>query len=111
MTRHTLIGCFVAVAAGATLFAAADAPLANAVQKMDRTSIRYLLERKSAVNVAQPDGMTALHWAAYQDDLELVDRLLRAGADVRSANIYGVTPLSLACTNGNVAMVERFLGA
>jgi ankyrin repeat protein len=78
---------------------------------MDRAAIRNLLERPTDVNASQPDGMTALHWAAYQDDLELVDRLLRAGATVRATNRYGVTPLSLACTNGNVAMVERLLAA
>ena len=32
---------------------------------------------------------------------------MRAGADVKAANRYGVTPLSLACTNGNDALVER----
>ena len=52
-----------------------------------------MLDKKAAVNTAQPDGTTALHWAAYHDDLELVSRLLDAGADVRAANRYGVTPL------------------
>ena len=37
--------------------------------------------------------------------------LLRAGANVKAANRYGVTPLSLACTNGNGAMVELLLKA
>jgi ankyrin repeat protein len=117
MTRHTIIvGSLICLAfAGATGVAAApvsdNAALATAVQKMDRGAIRQLLEHRSDVNGSQPDGMTALHWAAYQDDLELVDRLVRAGANVRAANQYGVTPLSLACTNGNVAMVERFLAA
>jgi ankyrin repeat protein len=114
MTRHTLIGGWLmfGVLAGAALHAAAaDAPLANAVQQMDRAAVRRLLERPADVNASQPDGMTALHWAAYQDDLDLVDRLLKAGANVRATNRYGVTPLSLACTNGNVAMVERLLTA
>ena len=53
--------------------------------------------------------MTALHWAAYQDDLETAELLVRAGANVKAANRYGVTPLSLACTNGNAAMVELLL--
>ena len=35
----------------------------------------------------------------------------RAGANVKAANRYGVTPLSLACTNGNAAMVELLLKA
>jgi ankyrin repeat protein len=114
MTRHTLIGGWLmfGMLGGAALHAAAaDAPLANAVQQMDRVTVRRLLERPTDVNASQPDGMTALHWAAYHDDAELVDRLLKAGANVRATNRYGVTPLSLACTNGNVAMVERLLDA
>ena len=51
------------------------------------------------------------HWAAYRDDLELATLLVHNKADVKAANRYGVTPLSLACTNGNAAMVELLLGA
>ena len=93
-----------------TLIAAgSDAPLADAAEKMDRASIRTLLQHGIDVNAPQVDGMTALHWAAYQDDLETMKLLLRGGADVTATNRYGVTPLSLACTNGNVAMVELLL--
>ena len=45
--------------------------------------------------------MTALHWATYHDDREMAGQLLRAGASVKAANRYGVTPLALACTNGS----------
>ena len=56
--------------------------------------------------------MTALHWAAYHDDRGDGRRCcVRAGANVKAANRYGVTPLSLACTNGNGAMVELLLQA
>jgi ankyrin repeat protein len=55
--------------------------------------------------------MTALHWSAYQDDLETAELMVRAHASVKAENRYGVTPLSLACTNGNAAMVELFLNA
>jgi ankyrin repeat protein len=78
---------------------------------MDRARVRALLKRHAAVNAPQADGMTALHWAAYQDDLDLAKLLVRAGANVKAANRYGVTPLSLACTNGNGAMVEMLLKA
>ena len=90
---------------------AAEAPLATAVQRMDRGTIHQLIEKRADVNATQPDGTTALHWAAYHDDLELVNRLLKAGARAVVPNRYGVTPLSLACTNGNAAMIERFLEA
>lgn len=52
-----------------------------------------------------------LDTAVYNDDLETVQRLVRAGADVKAPNRYGVTPLSLACSNGNGAMVQLLLGA
>ena len=86
-----------------------DAALAAAVQRSDRAAIRVLLDKKVGINGAQPDGTTALHWAAYHDDLDLVGRLVGAGADVRAANRYGVTPLAIACQNGNAAMITKFL--
>ena len=73
--------------------------------------IRALLQQHVDVNAPQVDGMTALHWAAYQDDLEMAELLVHAGANANAANRYGVTPLSLACTNGNGAMVELLLKA
>ena len=51
------------------------------------------------------------HSAVYQDDLVTAQRLVRAGADVNAANRYGITPLSLACTNGSAPMVELLLKA
>ena len=85
--------------------------LADAAEKMDRTRIRALLKQRVDVNTPQVDGMTALHWATYQDDLEIAKLLVRTGANAKAANRYGVTPLSLACTNGNGAMVELLLKA
>ena len=56
-------------------------------------------------------GEGDLHLAAHRDDLESVDRLVKAGADVKAANRYGMTPLSLACTNGNAALIQVLLKA
>src|SRR5580765_1965279 len=106
---------FLATSASVLVFATtlhaapARAPLADAVEKMDRSAVRALLKQRAPVNTPQADGMTALHWAAYQDDLEIARLLVRAGANVKAANRYGVTPLSLACTNGNAAMIEMLL--
>jgi len=87
------------------------APLADAAEKLDRARVRALLTQHADVNTPQPDGMTALHWATYQDDLDLTTLLVRAGANVKAASRYGITPLSLACTNGNGAIVELLLKA
>jgi ankyrin repeat protein len=57
------------------------------------------------------DGSTALHWAAYRDDLDKADQLIRAGANVNAANDLGVTPLWTASLNGSTPMVRRLLAA
>jgi ankyrin repeat protein len=101
------------IAASVATATAADAPLADAAEASDRARIRTLLEQRVDANSAQVDGMTALHWAAEHDDLETARLLLgaRARANANAANRYGVTPLSLACTAGNTAMVELLLDA
>ena len=91
--------------------AASRAPLADAAERMDRARIRALLKQARRRERAQVDGMTALHWAAYTTICETAELLVRAGANVKAANRYGVTPLSLACTNGNGAIVELLLKA
>ena len=63
------------------------------------------------VGARQPDGATALHWAAHRDDLATAERLLAAGAAPDAANDYGVTPIFLAATNGSAALVGRLLAA
>jgi ankyrin repeat protein len=41
----------------------------------------------------------------------MADELVRAGANVKAANRFGATPLSLACTNGSAAMIGELLKA
>ncbi len=107
-----VIGLFAALLPAAAFAAASfEARLADAVERNERGRVEALLAAGADVNAAQPDGMTALHWAAYRDDLEAARKLLRAGADVTAENRYGVTPLTPACINGNGAMVELLLAA
>ena len=73
--------------------------------------MRTLIEQKADVNQAQVDGMTALHWSAYHDDLETAKLLVYAKANVKAVNRYGVTPLSLACASGDEALVKLLLDA
>jgi ankyrin repeat protein len=112
--RRKSIGMFaiaVLLATAGVRAAGSEALVADAAEKLDRAKIRALLKQRADVNAPQVDGMTALHWAAYQDDLETAGLFVRAGANVKAANRYGVMPLSLACTNGNSEMVELFLKA
>jgi ankyrin repeat protein len=91
--------------------AAADTRLADAAKNQDREAVRTALRRGDDVNGKQPDGTTALHWAAEWNDLETADLLIKARASANVANDLGVTPLSLACTNGSSEMVLRLLNA
>ena len=102
----------VALAAFALPLSASPASLATAAETRDLATLHQRLAAAPAeVDAAQPDGMTALLWAAYHDETDAVRALLAAGADPRRANRYGVTALSLACQNGNVALVEALLAA
>ena len=88
-----------------------ELPLIEAAKTGDRLAAGRLLTAGTDPNTAQPDGTTALHWAAYRDDPALVDLLLRAGAAAEAANRYGVEPLSLAAARGHGVVVERLLAA
>src|SRR6185436_17091542 len=54
---------------------------------------------------------SALHWAVYHNDVDLIGRLLAAGADVNARNDYGATPLSEAAVVGNVQVLKKLLSA
>ncbi len=114
-TKLQACALFAALAAQAPAALAAEAPdqrLIEAARRQDHAAARGLLKsRAEDVNARQPDGATALLWAAQWDDLEMADLLLAAGAEVGAANDYGVSPLSMAATNGSDAMVARLLKA
>ncbi|MGH9145303.1 MAG: ankyrin repeat domain-containing protein [Vicinamibacterales bacterium] len=79
--------------------------------KRDTIAVRALLAQGVDVNAPGSDGTPALHWLVRVDELETARQLTRAGADATRADRYGVTPLSLACANGNAAMIRLLLEA
>jgi ankyrin repeat protein len=92
---------------------AKPAPLVEAVRARDQaTALRLLRGAKSGMATERAvDGTTALHWAVYNDDAMLVERLIAAGADVNAKNDYGATPLSQAAVVGDVQVIRRLLKA
>jgi ankyrin repeat protein len=88
-----------------------DLRLVEAVKQRDAKAVESLIREKMDINAAQPDGATALHWAAHWDDVTTAEWLIAGGANVNAANDYGVAPLFLACTNGSGAMAELLLKA
>lgn len=63
------------------------------------------------VNVPAPDGSTALMWATYNVDREMVSALLKRGAKVNVQNRYGDSALTEAVKLGDVELVRMLLGA
>lgn len=86
-----------------------DRRIVDAARARDMARVEALIAERAPVHGRQPDGATALHWAAHWDDDRIAERLLKAGADVNAENELGVTPLDLACTNASVSMVRRLV--
>lgn len=102
---------WVLTAALSVIAAHGASRLPDAAMNADHQTLRTLIDQKADVNAAQPDGMTALHWAVRLDDLETAKLLLHAGANVQAVNRFGLTPLAIAASNANTAMIRLLLAA
>ena len=85
--------------------------LLNASKKQDWEAVSALLKQKADVNTKQADGATALLWAVYWDNEDIVNQLINSKADVNTGNDIGVTPLLLAVKNRNAEIVAILLDA
>ena len=89
-----------------------DGELLDATSRGDVAAVRSLLAEGADPNVAQGDGLTALHVAAQEGNLEIAGLLLDAGANVEAkTRIGGYTPLHLAGGGAHAAVVRALLGA
>ena len=89
-----------------------SAPVADAAMRGDGAAVRALVATGADVNVAQGDGMTALHWAANRGDSSLTVVLLRAKARLAATTrVGGFTPLHVASQSGATGVVRALLAA
>jgi len=108
--RVSAFGAFVATALLSGV--PEDTRVADAAQHDDVAAVRSLLQEGADVNAAQADGMTALHWAARNDDAELVTVLAYAGANLEATTrLGGYTALHLAARRGQGDVVRALLEA
>ena len=105
-----LLACFL-IGAMPSLAYAAGSDVADAAQRKDIAALRAMVTKKVNVNAPQPDGTTALLWAAHWNDVEAVKLLLRAGANAAATNRFGASALSEAATSGNADVVKVLLEA
>ena len=88
----------------------AESPIADAAMNGDVESVRLLIRSGEEVNAAQGDGMTALHWAAENGNVEMLEMLLSAGANSEAVTRLGrYTPLHLASKMGVESSVISLL--
>jgi ankyrin repeat protein len=88
-----------------------DLRLLEAVKRRDQKMFTALLQARVDVNVAQPDGATALAWAVHLGERRMAEALLDAGARANTADEYGETPVTLAAANGDAALLQRLIAA
>ena len=83
--------------------------LAKAVSNGQRDQAFMLLDNGSDVDARLADNSTALLYAAYQGDTELVKELLESGANPDIRNNYGAFALSEAAQINNADIVALLL--
>lgn len=79
--------------------------------------VRELLLRGCAINTANGEGLTALHFACEKDHVAVVDALLAAHVDghpllqldLNAQDKHGWTPLHCAVHHGSAACLQRLL--
>jgi uncharacterized protein len=92
--------------------ALAQETLADLVRSGQREAVLAAITSPDIdVNVADPDGSTALLWATYKVDHEVVRALLKAGAKPDITNHYGAAPLTEAVKLADVELVRMLLDA
>ena len=60
------VGLVMLLVTSNSVAALSGARIADAAEKKDLAKVAPLIKQGADVNASQPDGMTALHWAAYR---------------------------------------------
>jgi ankyrin repeat protein len=84
--------------------------LFKAAQNGDVEAIQNILnEKEMDVDVADENGLTALHLASSRGHLQVAKLLLENGAKINQKGMFDKTALHLAATNGHFAVAELLL--
>lgn len=108
--RCTLIMSVLLMGLSVSLLAA-EQSLLKTVEAGDHESALAMIRAEAEINIPSVDGTTPLHWAVYNQNVELVERLILAGADVNAINDYGSSPMTEAAAVGHSEIIALLLAA
>jgi ankyrin repeat protein len=103
--------CLAALLCLGTTAALAVETLPEFVNAGEREAALELVAGGADVNQRSVDGTTALHWAVYKQDVELVQALLARDADPDARNDYDATPMTVASEHGNFPVMQALVAA
>jgi ankyrin repeat protein len=102
----------LSLAAASSVAASAQETLADLIRSGHREAVLAAITSPDIeIDAKEPDGSTALMWATYKVDHELVRALLKAGAKANVTNNFGSSPLAEAVKLGDVELVRVLLDA
>ena len=114
MFRRTMavIGLLALGASGIAAAAGPQRTLGDLVREGKRDSVLAAITSPDVdVNEKAPDGTTALMWATFNVDREMVRTLLKAGAKADVTSRYGATALGEAVKVEDIELVRMLLDA
>jgi ankyrin repeat protein len=92
-----------------TVSTMASNKLIVATQAGDAAAVSKAIAAGEKLDASSLGGMTALHWAAKNGSMEIIDILLENEADPNAGNKVGKTPVAIAAESGHMTVLERLV--
>ncbi|KAF4465935.1 palmitoyltransferase akr1 [Fusarium albosuccineum] len=86
-------------------------PIFQAVILGNLRILMILSSKRNSHNVVDEQGQTLLHVAAHEGHVDIVDFLLRCGANLDARDSHGNTPLHCAVVSGQEKIVQALVDA